>query len=121
MNSVDHFRIAKVYLAQARHFMRKHRAFAFTLLGWAANARRRGVAAMTPQAPQQMSLFGGGAAMTICNHAHAPNDLCTDPSCYWTARNPYWRLQRRYERAMADLRKAKRFITKKLSRSGGAA
>ena len=35
---------ARVYLAQSRHFYKRgHRAFAFTLLQWAADARRRAV------------------------------------------------------------------------------
>lgn len=32
---------ARVYLAQARHFARRDRPFAFVLMEWAANARRR--------------------------------------------------------------------------------
>lgn len=34
-------RCARVYIAQARAFRRRHPAFADTLLQWAANARRR--------------------------------------------------------------------------------
>lgn len=44
---------ARVYLAQSRHFAtRGHRAFAFTLLQWAANARRASM-----QQTQQRELF----------------------------------------------------------------
>lgn len=32
---------AKVCITQSRHFTSRARGFSFTLLGWAANARRR--------------------------------------------------------------------------------
>lgn len=47
---------AKVYIAQSRHFTRRHRDFSFTLLAWAANARRRAMA-FKPASPDQASLF----------------------------------------------------------------
>lgn len=52
--------VARVYLAQSRHFTRLHRGWSFTLLQWAGNARRRASAPtnMTPAAPAaQMELF----------------------------------------------------------------
>lgn len=54
---------ARVYLAQSRHFTRKHRGWSFVLLGWAANARRRAVekVAPVPPCPVQFDLFGGAA------------------------------------------------------------
>lgn len=45
---------ARVYLAQSRHFTRKHRGWSFVLLEWAANKRRQ-VAAM--REPAQIELF----------------------------------------------------------------
>jgi hypothetical protein len=45
---------ARVFLAQSKHFSaRGHRAFAFTLLQWAANARR---ASQQPQKNEQLPL-----------------------------------------------------------------
>ncbi|WP_294767137.1 hypothetical protein [uncultured Rhodoferax sp.] len=42
--------IARVFLAQSRHFSRRgHRAFAFTLLDMAANARRLSALQTAPQ------------------------------------------------------------------------
>lgn len=49
---------ARVYLAEARR-RRHQREFSFTLLGWAANARRS--AAAQPRAAKQAELFGGVA------------------------------------------------------------
>lgn len=51
---------ARVYLAQSRHFTRRHRGFSFVLLGWAANARRRATATK-PAMPAQGDLFGAAA------------------------------------------------------------
>ena len=48
---------ARVYLAQSRHFTRRHRSFSFVLLEWAANCRRR-IAAERQQATGQFDLFG---------------------------------------------------------------
>ncbi|MCK0507965.1 hypothetical protein [Aromatoleum anaerobium] len=50
---------ARVYLAQSRHFTRRHRGFSFTLLGWAGNARRRAMAEKAD--PVQVDLFGAQA------------------------------------------------------------
>lgn len=47
---------AKVYLAQSRHFTGRARSFSFTLLNWAANARRRAMA-FAPASPTQATLF----------------------------------------------------------------
>lgn len=52
--------VAKVYLAQSRHFTARARGFSFILLGWAANARRRAMA-IKPALPVQGDLFGGAA------------------------------------------------------------
>lgn len=49
---------ARVCLAQSRHFTRRQRGFSFTLLRWAANARRR---AAIKVEPAQGDLFGGAA------------------------------------------------------------
>jgi hypothetical protein len=47
---------ARVYLAESRNRLAMgHRGFAFTLLEWAGNARRR--AAAMPRHPQQVELF----------------------------------------------------------------
>lgn len=51
---------ARVLIAQSRHFTARHRGFSFTLLGWAANARRRAMATK-PDLPVQGDLFGGAA------------------------------------------------------------
>ncbi len=45
---------ARVYLAQSRHFTGRARAFAFVLLEWAANCRRR--AAVKHDSPAQMEM-----------------------------------------------------------------
>lgn len=50
----DRYHAARVYIAQARYFRKLHRAFSFTLLDWAANARRR---AQIRIVPVQLSLF----------------------------------------------------------------
>ena len=49
---MNHYHTARVYLAQARYFRTLHRAFFFTLLQWAANARKR-----EASKPRQLSLF----------------------------------------------------------------
>ncbi len=55
----SHLHYARVVLAQSRHFTRRHRGWSFTLLQWAANARRQAMAcAKQINAPQgQMELF----------------------------------------------------------------
>lgn len=58
--------------------------------------------------------------MTLCDKAHAPNALCTDPQCFWKVRNPYWRLQRRYERLLGDLTRLRKAEQMRLRRAGGA-
>jgi collagenase-like PrtC family protease len=47
-----HIHAARVYLAQSRAFTARARAFSFTLLQWAANARRR-----AQQARHQLEIF----------------------------------------------------------------
>jgi hypothetical protein len=54
-----HIHTARVYLAQSRQFTGRARGFSFTLLAWAANARRR--AMETNTSPAQGDLFGGKA------------------------------------------------------------
>lgn len=43
---------ARVLVAQSRHFRTRHRAWSFTLLTWAGNARRRAT-----ETPAQIPLF----------------------------------------------------------------
>lgn len=57
MSRAANIHTARVYLAQSRHFTRRHRSFSFVLLEWAANCRRR-IAAERHQAPGQLDLFG---------------------------------------------------------------
>jgi hypothetical protein len=51
---------ARVYLAQSRHFTRRHRGWSFRLLAMAANARRRATETKSAM-PAQGDLFGGSA------------------------------------------------------------
>lgn len=51
---------ARVYLAQSRHFTRRHRGWSFKLLEWAGQCRRRAMA-IHPAVPVQGDLFGGAA------------------------------------------------------------
>lgn len=51
---------ARVYLAQSRHFTRRHRGWSFRLLEWAGQCRRRAVTCR-PVMPAQGDLFGGAA------------------------------------------------------------
>ena len=48
---------ARVLLAQARHFRLRGSAFAFTLLEWAGNSRRRAMAPQQAPAGAQGDLF----------------------------------------------------------------
>lgn len=54
---------ARVYLAQSRHFTRRHRGWSFRLLAMAANARQRAAAKVAPEpaGPVQGDLFGVSA------------------------------------------------------------
>ena len=52
----SHIHVARVYLTESHR--RGRDPFAFTLLQWAANARRR---AMAAPANEQLDLFGGTA------------------------------------------------------------
>ena len=56
-----HLHIARVYLAQTRSFRLRGSAFAFTLLEWAGNARRRAMLKPPEQVqhvlPIQQELF----------------------------------------------------------------
>lgn len=50
-----HIRMARIYLLQARETI--HRAWAFTLLAWAAERRLR-AAELMRQGPAQQEMFG---------------------------------------------------------------
>lgn len=57
-----HIHTARVYLREAR--TRRGQPFAWTLLEWAGNARRRAAACIapalaSPAQPKQLDLFGG--------------------------------------------------------------
>lgn len=56
MTRAANIHTARVYLAQSRHFTRRHRSFSFVLLEWAANCRRR-IAEERQQATGQLDLF----------------------------------------------------------------